>query len=130
MPPVCLEDGGFLALHRQCTHLGCTVPWVPARQAFVCPCHASAFDIRFVFNQWTLGEDFCTEVLKVPADKLDDFEFDLLTFLGFFGIHRFYMGKWGTGLIYLFTCGFFLIGVVYDFWTLNDQMTLVNRTSS
>lgn len=41
-----LEDGGFLALHRECTHLGCTVPWDAARQRFACPCHASAFDIR------------------------------------------------------------------------------------
>jgi cytochrome b6-f complex iron-sulfur subunit len=41
-----LEDGGFLALNRECTHLGCTVPWVAAEGRFVCPCHASAFDIR------------------------------------------------------------------------------------
>lgn len=41
-----LQDGGFLALHRKCTHLGCTVPWIPDEQRFVCPCHASAFDIR------------------------------------------------------------------------------------
>ena len=40
-----LEDGGFLALHRECTHLGCTVPWVDAENRFVCPCHASSFDI-------------------------------------------------------------------------------------
>ena len=40
-----LADGGFLALSRQCTHLGCTVPWVAAENQFVCPCHASAFDI-------------------------------------------------------------------------------------
>ena len=51
----------------------------------------------------------------------------LLTFLGIFGIHRFYMGKWGTGLIYLFTCGFFLFGVIYDYWTLNDQITRENN---
>jgi cytochrome b6-f complex iron-sulfur subunit len=39
-----LADGGFLALYRKCTHLGCSVPWdQPARQ-FLCPCHASAFD--------------------------------------------------------------------------------------
>ena len=41
-----LEDGGFLALHRKCTHLGCTVPWIADEQKFVCPCHASAFDIK------------------------------------------------------------------------------------
>ena len=41
-----LADGGFLALHRECTHLGCTVPWIAAENSFVCPCHASSFDIR------------------------------------------------------------------------------------
>jgi cytochrome b6-f complex iron-sulfur subunit len=40
-----LEDGGFLALSRKCTHLGCTLPWVEKESRFVCPCHASAFDI-------------------------------------------------------------------------------------
>ena len=48
----------------------------------------------------------------------------LLTFLGVFGIHRMYMGKWITGLIYLLTGGLFLVGVLYDFWTLNDQISL------
>jgi cytochrome b6-f complex iron-sulfur subunit len=40
-----LEDGGFLAVSRKCTHLGCTVPWDSDQKRFVCPCHASAFDI-------------------------------------------------------------------------------------
>ena len=44
---------------------------------------ASAFDIRFVFNQWTLGEEFCTQVLGIPAEKLNDPTFDLLRHLGF-----------------------------------------------
>ena len=51
----------------------------------------------------------------------------LLTFLGIFGIHRFYLGKWGTGLIYLFTGGLLLIGIIYDFWTLNDQISQKNQ---
>ncbi len=42
----CLQDGGFLALSRRCTHLGCTVPWIEAENQFICPCHSSAFDIR------------------------------------------------------------------------------------
>ncbi len=41
-----LEDGGFLALSRTCTHLGCTVPWSPETRQFACPCHGSDFDIR------------------------------------------------------------------------------------
>ena len=38
----------------------------------------SAFDIRFVFNQWTLGEEFCKGTLGIPAEKLADPTFDLL----------------------------------------------------
>jgi len=56
-----LEDGGFLALYRQCTHLGCTVPWVEEERRFACPCHASSFDLR-------------GEVLNPPAPRpLDTF---------------------------------------------------------
>ena len=43
----------------------------------------SAFDIRFVFNQWTLGADFCKGTLGIPEDKLNDPTFDLLRHLGF-----------------------------------------------
>jgi TM2 domain-containing membrane protein YozV len=52
----------------------------------------------------------------------------LLTFLGAFGIHRFYMGKVITGVIYLLTGGLFLVGVLYDFWTLNGQISEINET--
>jgi len=51
-----LDDGGFLALHRQCTHLGCTVPWIAEQDRFACPCHASIFDVR-------------GEVLSPPAPR-------------------------------------------------------------
>ncbi|MEO0791425.1 MAG: vitamin B12-dependent ribonucleotide reductase, partial [Pseudomonadota bacterium] len=44
---------------------------------------ASAFDIKFVFNKWTLGTDFCTETLGIPAEKLDDPSFELLAHIGF-----------------------------------------------
>jgi len=50
----------------------------------------------------------------------------LLTFLGLFGIHRFYMGKWPTGIVYLLTGGILGIGYLYDLWTLNDQISLIN----
>ena len=52
----------------------------------------------------------------------------LLAFLGFFGVHRMYQGKWLTGILYLFTGGFFVIGVLYDFWTLNEQISLRNAS--
>ena len=41
-----LDDGGFLAMSRRCTHLSCTVPWVSSENKFICPCHSSEFDIR------------------------------------------------------------------------------------
>lgn len=50
----------------------------------------------------------------------------LLTFLGLLGIHRFYMGKWITGILYLFTGGFLGVGILYDFLTLNTQIQLKN----
>ena len=50
----------------------------------------------------------------------------LQTFLGLFGLHRFYMGKWVTGLLYLFTGGLFLFGWLYDFCTLNGQISELN----
>ena len=55
----CLDDGGFMALSRRCTHLGCTVPWDPERKQFACPCHASVFDIR-------------GEVIQSPAPRALD----------------------------------------------------------
>lgn len=42
-----------------------------------------AFDIRFVFNKWSLGESFCTDTLGIAAEKLDDVSFDMLAELGF-----------------------------------------------
>ena len=54
-----LADGGFLALSRKCTHLGCTVPWISGEGRFECPCHSSAFDIR-------------GEVIRPPAPRALD----------------------------------------------------------
>jgi TM2 domain-containing membrane protein YozV len=51
----------------------------------------------------------------------------LLTFLGFLGIHRFYMGKIFTGILYLLTAGVFGLGILWDFLTLNEQLSEVNE---
>ena len=51
----------------------------------------------------------------------------LLTFLGLFGIHRLYLGKWISGIIYLLTLGIFGLGYLYDFWTINEQVSELNR---
>ena len=53
----------------------------------------------------------------------------LLTFLGILGVHRMYMGKWITGIIYLLTGGLVGIGYIYDYWTLNDQITMLHNRS-
>ena len=50
----------------------------------------------------------------------------LLVFLGPLGLHRFYLGKPWTGLLFLLTCGIFLIGVIYDWWTINEQISKEN----
>ena len=52
----------------------------------------------------------------------------LLTFLGLFGIHRFYLGKWFTGIVYLLSGGILGLGYLYDLWTLNDQLSLLNSS--
>lgn len=50
-----------------------------------------------------------------------------LTFFGVLGVHRFYMRKWISGIIYLLTGGLCFVGVIYDFWTLNNQVSEINE---
>ena len=70
-----------------------------------------------------------TAALRFRPGRIDySLAWILLTFLGIFGIHRFYMRKWITGLIYLCTLGIVGIGYIYDYWTLNDQITVINRS--
>lgn len=54
----------------------------------------------------------------------------LLTFLGYLGIHRLYMGKWITAIIWFFTVGLCGLGYLYDYWTLNGQISEVNGESN
>ncbi|PHR19599.1 MAG: ribonucleoside-diphosphate reductase, adenosylcobalamin-dependent [Hoeflea sp.] len=43
----------------------------------------AAFDIKFVFNKWTLGEEFCKDVLGFTDEQMNDFSFDMLSAMGF-----------------------------------------------
>jgi TM2 domain-containing membrane protein YozV len=72
------------------------------------------------------GMDRKADARYVEGPKDYNIAWALLTFLGVFGAHRFYMGKWVTGLIWLCTFGLFFIGKLYDFWTLNEQVSAVN----
>jgi TM2 domain-containing membrane protein YozV len=90
------------------------------------------------FTLGLLGIGWLIDVFLIPSmDRQADLRFRagpynytiawiLLTFLGFFGVHRMYMGKWGTGILYLFTIGLLSLGYLYDFWTLNSQVSLKN----
>jgi TM2 domain-containing membrane protein YozV len=91
------------------------------------------------FTLGLLGIGWLIDVLLIPGmDRQADFRFRagrldysvtwvLLTFLGIFGIHRFYLGKIVTGLIYLLTGGLLGLGILYDFWTLNGQVSEINQ---
>lgn len=66
---------------------------------------------------------------KYRAGKLNySVAWILLVYLGVFGVHRFYMGKWISGLLYFCTMGFLGIGYLYDLWTLNEQVNHLNKT--
>lgn len=96
----------------------------------------------YFFTLGLLGVGWLIDLFLIPGmDRKADLRFKagpvdytvawlLLTFLGLFGIHRFYMGKIGTGILWLLTIGFFGIGYLYDFLTLNDQITMINNAKS
>lgn len=117
----------------------------------------------YLFTGGLLGIGWLVDLFLIPSmDRKADLKFTegkidyniawiLLTFFGLFGLHRFYMGKWGTGFIYLITTTLFivggfvfavfffaggflflfilLIGYAYDFWTLNEQIHIINSSN-
>jgi len=94
----------------------------------------------YFFTFGLLGIGWLIDLFLIPSlDRQADLRFKagnidytlawvLLTFLGFFGLHRMYMDKWITGFLYLLTGGVFGLGYLYDFWTLNDQITVINSS--
>lgn len=90
------------------------------------------FTLGLFFIGWIIDLLLIPGMAREADRRFDSGEIDydlawiLLTFLGFLGIHRFYMGKVFTGILYLLTGGLFLIGLLYDFLTLNEQISDVN----
>jgi TM2 domain-containing membrane protein YozV len=66
------------------------------------------------------------EIRFVPGPIDYNLAWLLLVFLGVFGVHRFYLGKFWTGFLYLLTAGCCGLGYIYDMWTLNKQITLIH----
>jgi len=93
----------------------------------------------YFFTLGLLGIGWLIDLFLIPSmDRQADLRYAsgpidynlawiLLTFLGFFGVHRMYMGKWITGVIYFLTGGLFGVGYIYDYWTLNEQVTQINQ---
>lgn len=93
------------------------------------------FTLGLLFIGWIIDLFLIPAMDREASRKYQEGRLDytvawiLLTFLGPFGIHRFYMGKWITGIIWLLTGGLFLVGYLYDYWTLNGQVDQKNRLS-
>jgi TM2 domain-containing membrane protein YozV len=87
-----------------------------------------------------LGVGWIVDFFLIPSmDREADLKYEdgpinyniawiLLVYLGIFGVHRFYMRKWITGIIWLCTGGLFTLGWLYDFWTLNQNISEQNRS--
>ncbi|MFT4824825.1 MAG: TM2 domain-containing membrane protein YozV [Halioglobus sp.] len=90
------------------------------------------FTLGLLFVGWIIDLFLIPSLCRKADRRYDAGETDydlcwiLLTFLGVFGIHRFYMGKVFTGILYLCTLGLFGVGVLYDFLTLNEQISDIN----
>jgi len=91
------------------------------------------FTLGLLFIGWIVdlflipGMDAEADLRFEEGDRDYNVAWILLTFLGVFGVHRFYLGKWLTGVLWLLTGGVFFLGVLYDYWTLNEQVSAVNR---
>ena len=92
----------------------------------------------WLFTLGLLGIGWVVDLFLIPQmDRECDFKYKegvidyniswvLLTFLGVLGIHKFYQGKILWGILYFFTAGLAIFGLIYDFWTLNEQVNKIN----
>ncbi len=93
------------------------------------------FTLGILFIGWIIdlflipGMKRETDIRYVDGPKDYSLAWILLTFLGPLGIHRMYLGKWFTGILYLLTLGFLGIGIIWDYWTLNGQIDSINSAA-
>ena len=92
----------------------------------------------YFFTLGLLGVGWMIDLLLMPMLARDaarryhdgphryDIAWLLLTYGGLFGLHRFYLGKWPSGLLYLCSGGLLGAGILYDYWTLNEQVSVAN----
>jgi len=91
------------------------------------------FTLGLLFVGWIVDLFLIPSMERNAARKYSTGRYDysvawiLQTFLGVFGIHRFYLGKIWTGVLWLLTAGLLGIGYIYDFLTLNRQVDERNR---
>ena len=90
------------------------------------------FTLGLLFVGWIVdlflipAMDRDADLRYLAGDRNYNVAWILMTFLGIFGAHRLYLGKWLTALLWFFTGGLFLVGYLYDYWTLNEQIEEVN----
>ncbi len=90
------------------------------------------FTLGLLFVGWLVDLFLIPAMDRSADDRYEDGEVSytvtwvLLTFLGIFGAHRLYLGKWITAILWFLTGGLLLLGVLYDYWTLNEQIDEAN----
>ncbi len=94
------------------------------------------FTLGLLFVGWIIdlflipGMDEKADLHYEAGEKNYSVSWILLTFFGMFGVHRFYLGKIFTGVLFLLTGGIFLLGYLYDYWTINKQISEINSGNS
>lgn len=64
------QDGGFMALYRRCPHLGCTINWDHGTEEFICPCHASSFDVHGNYNNTLIPRPLDMFAVTIENEKV------------------------------------------------------------